>query len=81
MLLVLDLSFLGFMSFLSKIKGRHLSDDTAPPSIFLKKNVLRCEIQMIVNYSYHNQAILPAIAKYSVVLCPSATLMPIAQET
>lgn len=50
------------------------------PSPYFLKNVLGCEIQTIGSYSYHNQAILPVSPKYSVVLCPSATLMPIAQE-
>lgn len=67
------------MSFPSKTKSRHLTDDTAAQSVFFKKK-LGCEIQMIGSYSYHNQAILPFSPKYSVVLCPSATLMPIAQE-
>lgn len=37
MLLVLDVSFLCLMSFLSKRKSWHLSGDTSPQSIFLKK--------------------------------------------
>lgn len=78
LLLILDVSFLGLASFLSKIESWYLPDDTAPQTVLKKCTGVwnANDWELLISWSNNS----PVIPKYSILLYPSAVIIPSAQE-